>query len=102
MQGQLRHIGDLARAQQAAGSHIEGLRDRVSTIRSQADVLRDKLRDLRRSHENARREMTRLGAAHEAAREAAAPRPGASPPCPRPADASWTTPCTTWTRAPEP
>ena len=50
MQGQLRHIGDLARAQQAAGSHIEGLRDRVSTIRSQADVLRDKLRDLRRSH----------------------------------------------------
>ncbi|KAH8057311.1 hypothetical protein JL722_6964 [Aureococcus anophagefferens] len=102
MQGQLRHIGDFARAQQAAGSHIEGLRDRVSTIRSQADVLRDKLRDLRRSHENARREMTRLGAAHEAAREAAAPRPGASPPCPRPADAPWTAPCTTWTRAPEP
>ena len=102
MQGQLRHIGDLARAQRAAGSHIEGLRDRVSTIRSQADVLRDKLRDLRRSHENARREMTRLGAAHEAAREAAAPRPGASPPCPRPADAPWTAPCTTWTRAPEP
>ena len=62
MQGQIRHIGDLARAQAAAGSHIDTLRGRVSTIRSQADVLREKLRDLRRSHDAARREMTRIGA----------------------------------------